>query len=355
MYIAILSIIYFLGQVTFAYGFRNETIPSFTVRLLQERSLFAAEVLNIDLESITKSDFDALHKCLLTHKVLVLRGQSGLTVEAQRSFTRRFGTLDEHVEESSHLPGYRDVNVISNMVNNRNGLSTGLSGKHVEQFHSDLSWAPIPTQITFLVSKVLPSKGGDTHFADSTAAYDDLSSHMKTRLHDLKSRHSYLKHSSNESSLLNDKAVQTGHMHALKLGSEHPLVSTHPDTGRMNIFANAADSEHVMGVSSVKSEEILNFLFAQVEKEKYRYVHKWQTGDALLWDNRATQHRASSSPGAAAGVVERTLIRTTASAPVPSPGLVLSSVSSGSSLSHSLAVAVIAVAASMSQSHHINS
>lgn len=100
---------------------------------------FGAYLHHADVENINNADFDVLHEALLRHKVIIVRNQAGLTVEGQRRFTKRFGPLHVHLESSSHLPGYTDVNVVSN-IKNANGSYIGLFGAHVENFHSDLSW-----------------------------------------------------------------------------------------------------------------------------------------------------------------------------------------------------------------------
>ncbi len=100
---------------------------------------FGAEITGVSLETLTNKEFDSIHDALLRHKVLVIRNQQDLSVEGQRLFSKRLGRLHEHLESSSHLPGYRDVNVVSN-IKNSNGSYIGLYGKHVENFHSDLSW-----------------------------------------------------------------------------------------------------------------------------------------------------------------------------------------------------------------------
>eukprot|EP01032_Pedospumella_encystans_P016871 gene16871-19229_t len=97
---------------------------------------FGAYIHNTDVENISNRDFDILHEALLRHKVIIVRNQAGLTVEGQRRFTKRFGPLHVHLESSSHLPGYTDVNVVSN-IKNANGSYIGLFGAHVENFHSD--------------------------------------------------------------------------------------------------------------------------------------------------------------------------------------------------------------------------
>ena len=98
-----------------------------------------ASIHGVDVETISEEDFDRVHDALLRYKVIIVKNQASLSVEGQRHFTQRFGPLHVHLESSSHLPGYTDVNVVSN-IKNENGSYIGLFGAHVENFHSDLSW-----------------------------------------------------------------------------------------------------------------------------------------------------------------------------------------------------------------------
>ena len=99
----------------------------------------ACEATGVDLMHLTAEEFDELHRALLNCKVLVVRDQAGLTVEGQRAFSQRFGKLHVHLESASHHQGFPDVNLVSN-IRNEQGAYIGLYGKHVESFHSDLSW-----------------------------------------------------------------------------------------------------------------------------------------------------------------------------------------------------------------------
>jgi alpha-ketoglutarate-dependent taurine dioxygenase len=100
---------------------------------------FVAEILNMDLENAGDEDFLFVETQLLRYKVVVVRNQPQLTVEGQRRFSQRFGSLHVHLESASHHQGYNDVNLVSN-IKNENGAYIGLYGAHVENFHTDLSW-----------------------------------------------------------------------------------------------------------------------------------------------------------------------------------------------------------------------
>jgi hypothetical protein len=126
----------FLSVLVVCSSFRVEKIKAKDGMHIQS---FGAEILEADISRISDEEFDLVHDALLRHKLLIIRNQSNLTVEGQRAFTAKFGKLHVHLESSSHLPGYTDVNVVSN-IRNQNGAYTGLFGAHVENLHSDLSW-----------------------------------------------------------------------------------------------------------------------------------------------------------------------------------------------------------------------
>jgi len=161
----------------------------------------------------------------------------------------------------------------------------------------------LPTKVTVLKSEIRPPpQYGDTVFADTHAAYDGLSEEMKQQLKGLQGTYSYLKLQKSGNLAESEAVVAT-------IGATHPLVTTHPITGRRNIYANPSDTVAVVGYSREQSDELLQFLFNHTAKSEYSYRHKYEDGDLLLWDNRAVQHRATRCPDE----FPRKLVRTTAS------------------------------------------
>ena len=138
------------------------------------------EIIGLNLETITDSEFDFVHENLLKYKVIVIRNQYDLTINGQRSFSKRFGKLHVHLESSSHFSNYPDVNLVSN-VRNATGGYIGLHGAHVETFHSDLAWCELPTKVTIVRSSLRPDGCGNTEFLNTNAAYYGLSHDMKQR------------------------------------------------------------------------------------------------------------------------------------------------------------------------------
>ncbi len=130
---------WFIFVLLFLLCSASSTAAPFAFKTIREGNPFGCEIANISLCDLTNDDFDYLHRIFLQCRVVVVRDQKNLTVEDQRHFSQRFGTLHVHLESASHHDGYADVNFVSNM-RNAHGDYIGLYGKHVEMFHSDLSW-----------------------------------------------------------------------------------------------------------------------------------------------------------------------------------------------------------------------
>lgn len=117
----------------------SSALAAFSAKPVREGSIFGCEVTGVNIGSLSAEEFDSLHRTLLQCRVVVVRDQKDLTVEDQRRFSQRFGTLHVHLESASHYDGYADVNLVSN-IRNAQGNYIGLYGKHVESYHADLSW-----------------------------------------------------------------------------------------------------------------------------------------------------------------------------------------------------------------------
>jgi len=260
-----------------------------------QRNKLGVEVLNVDnIGKLSAAQFDAIHLSLLEYKVVVIREQASANVEDFRSFMRHFGKLFSHVESSSHLPGYTDVNLVSNIANVESGLPIGLNGTHTDTWHSDLSWAQLPTKFTALLSEIRPEGCGDTLFADSTAAYEALDSDTKKQVEGQTAYYNYLKHRE----VIGGEVAGLSHEEVIRASSSatHPLITTHPITGKKNVFANPSHTIQVVGKTLEESDQILQKLFSHVADPENIYTHTWRDFDMVIWDNRAVQHRATGCP-----------------------------------------------------------
>ena len=243
------------------------------------------EIIGLNLEAITDEEFDIVHENLLKYKVLVIRNQSTLSIEGQRSFSKRFGKLHVHLESSSHIPNYPDVNLVSNVKNSTGGY-IGLHGAHVETFHSDLAWCELPTKVTIVRSALRPDGCGNTEFLNTHAAYYGLPDEIKERSRNKTAKYCYLK----QRKVRDDGVVEDGLTveEALRAAKcvTHPVISMHPITGFKNIYV---DQSHAKSIDGEPDNTLLDYLLEHSRKPEYTYTHVWRDGDVVLWDNRGTQ------------------------------------------------------------------
>jgi taurine dioxygenase len=264
-----------------------------------------AEISGVDLsEPLDDDTFAQVSKAFFDNEVMVFRGQK-LTPEQQIAFTRRFGVLEPHVRKESRLPGYPEILVVSNLVkDDGTPIGTQDAGRF---WHSDLSYKREPSLLSALYALEVPVKDGtvlgDTEFASTTAAYEALPEDMKKRLQTLKNVHSYVYYRNKNRKAQREEKVRTAtEVTEYELAedqlkavpdTEAPIVRTHPVTGRKGLFVNEAHTSHIAGLPAAESEALLQKIYAHVVNPEFRYRHRWQPGDLLMWDNAAVQHKAT--------------------------------------------------------------
>jgi taurine dioxygenase len=280
----------------------------FEVRALP--AAVGAEVLGLDLSRpIVTTDFTRLHQAHLQHHVLVFRDQR-ITPQQQIDFSRRFGPLQIHVLKSFQLTGHPEIMIVSNIK--ENGVPIGLGDAGVF-WHSDLSYVEKPSLGSMLHAQELPSEGGDTLFANQHTAYEALSDALKARLEGLQAEHSYL---------TQYEALRARSPWRPKLTQEqldqvrptvHPVVRTHPETGRKALFVSEHFTTRILGLPEADSRALLDELFALSTRPEHVYRHVWQPHDMVFWDNRSVMHLAAGTPDH----LRRKLYRTTIEGDVP--------------------------------------
>lgn len=265
----------------FAFLFGLRFCAALTINTLTP---FGAEIFGADIEhGIDENEFHAVRDALLKHKVVVLRNQVELSIDSQRKFSKLFGTLLVHGDSASHLPGYNDVNVVSNIKNESTGRYIGLNGLEVDLFHSDLGWSSLPAKITIAYGSIIPSNCGDTMFLNSVEAYNLLNDTMKEMLSELSGVYSYLK----LRPIINGTYDGLTEAQVAKMnGTIHPLITTHPETGEQNIYATPGHTLRVVGMEEEQSVSLLQYLFDHTSQPSVTYRHVWQSNDLVMWDNR---------------------------------------------------------------------
>lgn len=248
----------------------------------------AAEVVGLDLnQDLDDLTVQGLHQAWMAYPVLVVRGQD-LEPEKQLAYTNRFGDLRRHsVKEILH-PKYPDLLVLSNR--GRGGAQPINNGG--AYWHSDITYEETPPMGSILHGVVIPDEGGDTLYANMTAAYDALDDATKQKIDGLKAVHSY-RH--RYESMMNAGVRPPKTEEELSQWTEvsHPVARTHPETGKKAIFVNEGFTSRIEGLSDNESRDLLEHLFEHSTQDQFVYRHKWQKGDVVMWDNRCTLHKAT--------------------------------------------------------------
>src|SRR5690606_38764970 len=247
-------------------------------------AVLGAEIIGIDLaKPLNDTDFARVHQAHLEHGVVVFRDQH-LTPQQHIDFSRRFGELQIHVLRQFLLAGHPEVFIISNIIENGQPVGLGDAGKF---WHSDLSYKEIPSLGSMLYARELPSEGGDTLFASQQAAYDALPAELKKTLQGKLAAHSYLARYDDEVFTGIRRPTLTAEQIAEVKPAIHPVVRTHPETGRKGLFVNENFTTHILDMPEDESHALLQELYAHSAKEAFIYRHRWQDSDLVFWDNRA--------------------------------------------------------------------
>ncbi|MBQ5942778.1 TauD/TfdA family dioxygenase [Massilia sp. AB1] len=273
-------------------------------------SPLGAEVLGLDLSRpLSDADFRRLHRAHLDHHVLVFRDQQ-ITPAEQVAFSRRFGELQIHVLRQFQLAGHPEVLVISNIVENGQPIGLGDAGHF---WHSDLSYKETPSLGSMLHAQELPEEGGDTLFANQHLAWDTLPAWLKREVEGLQAEHWYLARYEElqQRNPWRPKLTQAQIDEVKPV--RHPVVRTHPETGRRALFVSEHFTTRILGVSEEHSRELLDALFAHSTGAEFIYRHQWRPQDMVFWDNRSLMHLATGCPDH----LRRKLYRTTIAGDVP--------------------------------------
>jgi taurine dioxygenase len=193
--------------------------------------------------------------------------------------------------------------VISNVI--ENGVAIGQLGAYEAIWHTDMSYIAEPPSASALYSLEVPPAGGDTGFCNMYLAYETLTPELRRQIEDRFCRHDASRNSAGE--------LRRGFVDApdpsQTVGAEHPLVRTHPVTGRKALFLGRRRNAYIPGLPLADSEALLDALWAHASKDEFAWYQQWRAGDLILWDNRCVMHRRDAFDPATRRVMHRTQIK----------------------------------------------
>ncbi len=251
-----------------------------------------AEVTDFDASvaddgSAVEAVWDALH----AHQVIVIRDQD-LTPEQQVNFTRRFGELVRRVSGEFLHPEFPDVLILSNrkVAGQYVGATAAYAG---ELWHSDLTYAERPSLGSMLHALEVAEEGGDTAWANMYLAYETLPAATRRLIDGRKAVHVRDRRRNPRAGLSQDFDRDVNAYYSIKVpDSLHPMVRTHPVTGRRALFVSPRFTVGIDGMDDAEAQPLLDELFEHQKKPDFIYRHKWRLGDLVFWDNRCTIHLA---------------------------------------------------------------
>ena len=246
-----------------------------------------AQLVGVDLtKDVDDELFGAIYRAFLRHQVLLF-GPADLPPGRQVAFGRRFGELQIHVMNQYHADGYPELYRLSNLDEKGNP-----TGKHPDKgtlaWHTDGSWQRVTGQATIIYGEVMPEIGGETHFCDMYGAYERLSPAWKARIANLRAVHNL----DFSRTRRHGEDPMTEEQKRAKPPVDHPIVRTHPETGRRCIYLGD-HAEYIVGMPYDEGRALIEELNALAVHSDLIYEHRWTAGELLVWDNRCVMHRAT--------------------------------------------------------------
>jgi len=257
-----------------------------TIEVKPVAGALGAEIEGVDLgRDLDNETFDDIHQAFLDHQVIFFRNQQ-ITPDQHKAFGRRFGSLNVHPYVKG-MDGHPEIMEIIKEPSDQTNFGGG--------WHTDMSFLEEPALGSILYAREVPPYGGDTLFASQYAAYEALSDGMKELLDGLKAVHSSAREYGKEGHSARKResmAIATVTEPEAVPEFEHPVIRTHPETGRKALYVNMAFTERFVGMTKRESLPLLKFLWEHCTQEPFTCRFRWQKDSIAFWDNRCVQHYA---------------------------------------------------------------
>ena len=262
---------------------------------------FVAEAAGADLTRLDGALAEELRRARRHHPVLVLR-TDGLTSAQFLDLATVFGEPQEQLLEDYRSSDAPTISIIASDQTDRRG-----DGRRIVfggSWHTDDSYFAVPAEATMLYAHRIPSTGGDTLFADTTAAYEALDPALRAEVDGRQAVHRYQSRRN-----LNPVPTRTAEEEALTPPVLHPLVHSHPATGRRSLYLNPNRMESIAGLDDAAGDEFLDRLIEHTVQDRFVHRHVWRRHDVVLWDNGRSMHRATADYGDERREMYRILLR----------------------------------------------
>lgn len=271
------------------------------LEVIPSGDILGARITGLDLSRpLSDRALGTVLRALADHGVVCFPGQH-LDAAAHVAFSRRFGELEVHVSGAFQDPAHPEVMTLSNIV--ENGRPIGLADAG-QDWHTDMSFSRMIAFVNVLYALKVPRRGGQplggTAFASTTAAYNALPAGIKARIagrtatHDFEKFWEMMRRRGGEGT---SRAALTDEQRRRKPPVSQPMVMTHPISGRRILYANPGYTMRIDGMPAAESDALLEFLFAHQLRPEFRWTHRWNEGDVLVWDNLQTMHNAIADYG----------------------------------------------------------
>lgn len=253
-----------------------EVVPCGPVLGAEIAGFRASDPVDADLESV-------LRALLLRHKVLFFRDLD-LSHAQHLALGRIWGSLEGH-PVINHVPGYPEILDIRGSDGRVEDADSDRHFRRLDKWHTDVSFRAVPSMGAVLRARALPAMGGDTLWADATAAYEGLPDATKARIEGMTATHD----------LMHDFGDRITPERRASMAAEfppqhHPIVRAHPETGARTLFVNASFTSRIDGLDEADSRRLLRDLLDQFKVPEYQLRFRWTHNAVAIWDNRATQH-----------------------------------------------------------------
>jgi taurine dioxygenase len=282
-----------------------------TVTVHPTDAALGAEIRGVDLSRpLSPADADAIQAAWLEHLVLLFRGQT-LTDAQLIAFSRNFGELEfpptrllnlkNRIDQKDDIPP--EVNVISNVK--EDGKPIGQLGAGEAAWHTDSGFVEAPPKGSILYGIEVPPDAGNTSFLNMYAAYETLADDLKARIEGRRAKHDPSYTSAGVRRKDFDEITDV----RKSPGPLHPIVRTHPESGRKALYLGRRLNSYVEGLTVPESEALLDAVWAHTEQPGFVWEHHWKVGDVLMWDNRCAMHRRDAFDASARRIMHRTQLK----------------------------------------------